>query len=67
MTRYDLFTEDEVRRAQKFIAANTPEEIPTIVTDEVMERINKETGQENVQLYMAYRLQYTAAVARKLL
>ena len=32
-----------------------------IITDEVMKRIDGETGQENDRRYMAYRLEYVAS------
>ena len=63
----DLFTEDEVQRAKTILAtsrdsAQASQRIrDEIVTDEVIERINRETGQENYRRYMAYRLEYVAS------
>lgn len=59
----DLFTEDEVQRAKTILkASSTPHAriLDEIVTDEVMQRINRDTGQENDRRYMAYRLEYVA-------
>ena len=65
--RVDLFTSDELKRAKDIIAtsrdsAHASQRIrDEIVTDEVIERINHETGQENDRRYMAYRLEYVAS------
>ena len=65
--RVDLFTSDELKRAKDIIAtsrdsAQASQRIrDEIVTEEVMERINRESGQENDRRYMAYRLEYIAA------
>lgn len=56
----DLFTESEVKRARKIInkAALPHKRIRNeILTDEVMARIDKQTGQTNDRRYMAYRLE----------
>ena len=64
--RVDLFTSDELKRAKGIIAtsrdsAQASQRIrDEIVTEEVMERINRESGQENDRRYMAYRLEYVA-------
>lgn len=63
----DLFTELEVQRAKDIIATSrdTPQIsqriFDEIITDEVMKRIDKETGQTNDRKYMAYRLEYVAS------
>lgn len=63
----DLFTADEIQRAKDIIATSrdTPQISQRIhdeiITDEVMARINKGTGQENDRKYMAYRLEYVAS------
>lgn len=60
----DLFTEDEVRRARKLLQESAiPHQaiLDTIITDEVMARIDLSTGQRNDRRYMAYRLEYVAA------
>ena len=65
--RIDLFTAAEVQRAKDIIAtsrdsAQASQRIrDEIVTEEVMERINHESGQENDRRYMAYRLEYVAS------
>lgn len=62
--RIDLFTVDEVRRAKKIVRGSLiamPAIRDQIVTEEVMERINRETGQKNHRDYMAYRLEYIAS------
>ena len=65
--RIDLFTAAEVQRAKDIIAtsmdgAQASSRIrDEIVTDEVMQRINRDTGQENDRRYMAYRLEYVAS------
>lgn len=59
MSRHDLFTEKEVEAARK-ILDHTDRVHDEIVTPEVMERINRETGQENDRRYMTYRLIYVA-------
>ena len=65
--RIDLFTRDEVQRAKDIIAtsmdgAQVSSRIrDEIITDEVMKRIDGETGQENDRRYMAYRLEYVAS------
>lgn len=61
--RIDVFTPDEIDRAKKIIAqTDTPHARlkDEIVTEDVMKRIDQETGQENVRSYMAYRLEYLA-------
>lgn len=64
--RIDLFTAAEVQRAKDIIAtsmdgAQASSRIrDEIITDEVMKRIDGETGQENERRYMAYRLEYVA-------
>ena len=63
----DLYTEGEVKRAKDIIAtsrdsAQVSQRIrDEIITDEVMKRIDGETGQENDRRYMAYRLEYVAS------
>lgn len=63
----DLFTAEEVQRAKDIIATSrdTPQISQRIhdeiVTDEVMKRIDKQTGQANDRKYMAYRLEYVAS------
>lgn len=60
----DLFTEDEVQRAKTILkSSSTPHTriLDEIVTDEVVQRINRDTGQENDRRYMAYRLEYVAS------
>lgn len=60
----DLFTEDEVQRAKTIMRDNTTPHsriYDEIITDEVMKRINRDTGQENGRRYMAYRLEYVAS------
>ena len=65
--RIDLFTEDEVQRAKTILksshdSAQASQRIrDEIVTDEVMKRIDGETGQGNDRRYMAYRLEYVAS------
>lgn len=65
--RVDLFTSDELKRAKAIIAtsrdtAQVSQRIhDEIITDEAMERINRESGQTNDRRYMAYRLEYIAA------
>lgn len=65
--RVDLFTSDELKRAKDIIAtsrdsAQASQRIrDEIITDEVMKRIDGETGQENDRRYMAYRLEYVAS------
>ena len=65
--RIDLFTAAEVQRAKDIITtsrdrAHVSQRIrDEAVTDETMERINRETGQENDRRYMAYRLEYVAS------
>lgn len=61
--RIDLFTADEVKRAKKIMQGSLiamPTIRDQIVTEEVMERINRETGQQNHRDYMAYRLEHIA-------
>lgn len=64
--RVDLFTSDELKRAKDIIAtsrdsAQASQRIrDEIITDEVMKRIDGETGQENDRRYMAYWLEYFA-------
>ncbi len=65
--RIDLFTRDEVQRAKDIIATSRDSvQVSSrirdeIITDEVMKRIDGETGQENDRRYMAYRLEYVAS------
>ncbi len=65
--RIDLFTAAEVQRAKDIIATSmdgvqaSSRIREEIITDEVMKRIDGETGQENDRRYMAYRLKYVAS------
>lgn len=65
--RIDLFTRDEVQRAKTILSSSMDSVQKNkrlrdeIVTDEVMERIDRETGQKNDRSYMAYRLEYVAS------
>lgn len=65
--RIDLFTAAEVQRAKDIIATSRDSTQASsrirdeIITDEVMKRIDGETGQENDRRYMAYRLEYVAS------
>lgn len=59
----DLFTEDEVSRAKSLLRNQSNPHyriLEEIVTAEVMQRIDDETGQKNDRDYMAYRLEYVA-------
>ena len=59
----DLFTEDEVQRAKAIMRDGpTPHTriLDEIISDETMQRINRDTGRENDRRYMAYRLEYVA-------
>lgn len=53
----DLFTKDEVRRAQSM----SVDEIEEKIISKIMPRIDQVTGQENNARYMAYRLHYIAS------
>lgn len=63
----DPFKDSEVAAAKKIL---TETSIPNkricseILTDVVMARIEKYTGQKNDQSYMAYRLEYVALTTR---
>ena len=60
----DLFTADEVKRAKDILATATAPHTrirDEIITDDVMQRIDQQTGQKNDPLYMAYRLEYVAS------
>ena len=57
MNRIDWFELDEVRRA---IGQAHDYIFDNIITEEVMVRINKESGQTNNRRYMAYRLEHIA-------
>lgn len=61
----DLFTEDEVQRAKTTLKSSSVTShsriLDEIITDEVAQRINRDTGQENDRRYMAYRLEYVAS------
>lgn len=62
--RIDLFTADEVKRAKKLMRETaTPHARirDDIITEEVMTRIDRETGQPNNRGYVAYRLEYIAS------
>ena len=66
--RIDVFTPEEVKQAKKIIAHSQNGVVhqqlyDEVVTDDVMKRIDSETGQENVRSYMAYRLEYIAGQA----
>ncbi len=64
--RVDVFTTEEVKRAKEIVRTCVhPDQahkriLNEIVTPEVVERINRETGQPNLARYMAYRLEYVA-------
>lgn len=65
----DLFTSEEVRKARDIQATAACWEINhtilnTVITDEVMARIDAETHQKNDRRYMAYRLQHIALRAQ---
>lgn len=60
----DLFTDAEVKHAQAIMRNGgiVHQKLhDDVVTDEVMQRIGEQTGQENNRRYMAYRLEYIAA------
>lgn len=62
--RIDLFTRAEVNAAKKIMRDTaTPNEriYEEVVTEEVMQRIRRETGQDNHRGYMAYRLEHIAS------
>lgn len=65
--RIDLFTRDEVQRAKTILSSSMDTVQKNkrlrdeIITDEVMQRIDCETGQKNDRRYMAYRLEYVAS------
>lgn len=54
---FDLFTLEELRAAK---GKDFDHIFNVIVTEEVMERIAKATGQSNDRRYMSYRLEYLA-------
>lgn len=60
----EIFTQDEIKRAAEIIADMpiTPHRriVDEIVTPAVMERIDRETGQENNTAYVAYLLEFAA-------
>ena len=59
----DLFTRGEVRHARTILAAGglvNKKLHDDVLTEDVMQRINEQTGQENNRRYMAYRLEYVA-------
>ncbi len=63
--RIDVYTHDEVNHAKRILnelkGAPANDRLQAeVVTEEVMTRINQETGQENVRAYIAYRLQFIA-------
>lgn len=64
--RQDVFTLDEVQRAKRIILASMDGRqrhsriLDEIVTEEALDRINRETGQQNDRSYMAYRLEAVA-------
>ncbi len=61
--RIDLFTADEVKRAKKIMQRSLiamPAIRDQIVTEKMMERIDRETGQQNHREYIAYRLEHIA-------
>lgn len=51
-----LFTDSEIKKAWRY--KDKAKEIQEHVTMPVMDRIDKETGQENDSMYFAYMLQY---------
>ena len=61
--RIDVFTTEEVERAKRIIKASMDELQKTnrimdeVITEDVMQRIDRETGQVNFRRYMAYRIQ----------
>lgn len=63
MNKIDLFTDTEVKAAQEILNTSPIWEVNhkilnDVVTEETMARIDRETGQQNDRLYMAYRLQH---------
>lgn len=57
----DLFTDAEVKHAQAIMRNGGivhQKLYDDVVTDEVMQRINEQTGEENNRQYMAYQLEY---------
>lgn len=66
----DLFTLEELKRAQDFRATSRDNlqfiqrVQDDILTDEVMARIDKATGQANDRKYMAYRIEYLIGEAQ---
>lgn len=67
---YTLFTKEEFRRAQQIVReANggtvNKKLIEHVVTPEVMKRIDEATGQENLNTYWAYLLEFLVARSRR--
>ena len=66
MSMIDLFTDREVQAARVILKSSHDSVqahrriLNEIVTDEVMARIDADTGQPNSRDYMAYRLGYIA-------
>lgn len=65
----DLFTNDELQRAAKLydrsvVGRFNENCVREIVTPEVVERINKQLGQENDARYLAYVIEYALMAGR---
>lgn len=69
MIYQNLFTADEVRRAKDIVAKTDLGEVQrkmaTIVTSEVMARIDKQTGQTNDRAFMCYALEYLVSLEKR--
>ena len=66
----DLFTDGEIRRARAILrkagaGSAHVQLMEYVVTAEVMERINRQTGQENDRSYLAYRLEFVADIGSR--
>ncbi len=59
ITLYDFLTADEIKLAQQLKVAK---EICRVIIEPNISRINKDLGQENDKMYLAYVVEYVVSI-----
>lgn len=59
ITLYDFLTDDEIKQAQQLKKAK---DICRVIIKPNIARINKQLGQENDEMYLAYVVEYVVSI-----
>jgi hypothetical protein len=59
ITLYDFLTDDEIKQAQQL---KTAKDICRVIIKPNIGRINKDLGQENDEMYLAYMVEYVVSI-----